>query len=714
MDVALNFTSESLQPFLQSSSKDLRLDLFIRGVRCGHCVYKIEKALNEKASLDHYHFESGGEKLTLWSSDPQSLSEVIELINGLGFQAVPLSPDQSLHNKKSHYKLELKRLAVSAVCAGNIMLFSVAVYLGADPEFSGFFHKLSFFLVLPALLYSAFPIWVGFTKSLIHQRFNLDLPIGLALSTGFILSTSSLLMGGADIYFDSIAVVIFLVLASRFVLSRYVSRIYQKNIVHYIPGVYQARRMVNGEPKVTALNQLQAGDRVQVVRGEAIPVDGVLASPQALVDGSVLTGESNPVIYKRGDRVYAGTRLCADQCLIEVVECGEQTRVGGMIQRALMTLRHDQEESFYWVSRFTGFVLISSALTFLYYLSQGQLGHGFQRAFAIVIVACPCAVSFGLPLIRSFSGQLAVQNGLILKNPQVLKKLKKIKHIFFDKTGTLTQGRVEVDSKAMARLTNQQRIGLLSLELNMDHPISNGFKKFVKEGESLLSVNDFEYIPGWGLRGWIQGEKWEAFGETLEGHKNIVARCNDIEVAQIPITSDTKTEMVEVMGLLAQRGLQMSLLSGDRSDHVSPIFAQIPHENQGVCLSQATPEDKERLIADQPEPMTTMMVGDGINDVAAMQKAAVSLCMPGALENNMSLADISLMSGDLKKIDKAFSIWEKVESTEHKLIGFTFVYNVTCVALAASGYITPVVAAILMPLSSVTVLSLVTLNLRKL
>jgi len=243
MSSAISFSNESIGPFLLKTDRHWKLDLFIKGVHCGHCVYKIERQINKKAQMAHYQFEAGGERLSLWSKDPHFFPETVELINSLGFQAIPLSPELKVDNQENHFKSEIKRLAVAGVVAGNIMLFSVAIYLGADAAFTIFFHKLSLALVIPSLFYSAQPIWKGFWQSLRYRRFNLDLPIGLALGTGFLLSLVSFTQGHDGINFDTIAVVTFLILASRFALGRYVGRIYQKNIVHFIPGVYQARRI---------------------------------------------------------------------------------------------------------------------------------------------------------------------------------------------------------------------------------------------------------------------------------------------------------------------------------------------------------------------------------------------------------------------------------------------------------------------------------------
>lgn len=717
MNQALTFSSDALQPFLRSTGQDYRVDLYIKGVRCGHCVHKIESEINLHKDIKNYQFESGGQRLSLWSQEQDSLTNMIRSIHSLGFETVPLSEESSFQEEEKEFKSSLKKLAVAGVCAGNIMLFSVAIYLGADDAFVSFFNKLSFALVIPVLLYSASSIWAGFYKSLSYRKFNLDLPIGLALLVGFVLSFYSLITGGESIYFDSLSVVVFLVLSSRFVLNRHVSRIYQKNIVHFVPGVYQIRKIVGESDQWVSLTNVKVKDQVKVLKSEVLPVDGVLLSDEAIVDQAVLTGESKPVVFKKGDLVYAGSRLCAGECLIEVVKNGKQTRVGQYIENAMESLKYGQEESFKLVSFFTAFVVLASFVSFVVLYFVAGLDIAFQRAFAIIIVACPCAVSFGIPLIRSFTGQLAIKNGIVIKKPQTLSQLISITNICLDKTGTLTNSQMIIDESDFLSLSHDEQKKLLALELAMDHPISNGFKAFADKFAKLPEVEDFKYQPGRGISGQIEGELWEVLSRGEEAVtppdklKRIYIYKNKKSVGVLRVESNLKKDLADFLSFLSDSNKKISILSGDEEEQVLKIQAMVPQKAQGLFLAQATPESKQEVI--NQFDGDCVMVGDGINDIAAMKSSKMSICMPGALENNMSVADASLTHGDLGRVKTIFQLAERVKSTETRLLGFTFVYNILCVALASLGYITPVAAAILMPISSLTVLTLVSFNLRK-
>lgn len=710
---AVLLSSESIEPFLKLHSGQFSLDLFIKGVRCEHCVYKISQEIEKNISIENYEFTSKGHRLKLWSHSRCALSEILCAIQSLGFEAVPVSDPLDVELEKRFFKKSLKQLAVAGVCAGNIMLFSTAVYLGADSEFTGFFHRLSFLLVLPVLFYSAQGIWYGFYQSLRKLRFNLDFPIGLALSMGFVLSFHSLFWGGEAIYFDSLAVVVFLVLSSRFVLNRYVEAIYQTNIVQFVPGVYQIRKVEEGREVWKALGCVKKGDQVKILKGETSPVDGKLLSLEALVDVYVLTGESKPEKLVSGDRVFAGTRLCVGEALVEVQQEGVHTRVGQLIKKALDSHSKQKEESFIWVSRFTTFVLLASLFTFVVLFFSIGIEEAFVRSFAIIIVACPCAVSFGIPLIRSFSGQLALQNGFIIKRPQVLDALLQASNFFFDKTGTLTPSRAKINSDDFHNLSKEDQDKLLSLESMMDHPISRGFHDLKGPANTTYKVDSFMYRPGLGLQGFIDGDRWEVQSHDQENKKKAVKiLVNGMQRAIVGIETDIKVGLGELFGELVGAGKKISILSGDTSEQVGKIRELIPQDGRDQFLSGATPEQKLALI--ESSQQGSVMVGDGFNDLPAMKASHVSVCMPGALENNLNVADVTLTSGDVRRLPTLLKLARRVKATEKKLFLFTFLYNVSCVALAAFGYVSPVVAAILMPLSSITVLSLVVFNLRKL
>ncbi len=707
-----SLAAESLQPFVHKSEGLLRIDLYLKGVKCGHCVHKISKEIEGLSDLSQFEFEAGGHRLSLWSQQPQVFSETMNRIGSLGFEAVPMSDFDDQRQARRAYKSDLKKMAVAAVCAGNIMLFSTAVYLGAEAEFVRFFHKLSFFLVLPPLLYSAQSIWYGFWQSVRSFRFNLDLPIGIALLFGFALSTFSLFHDQKTIYFDSLAVVVYLVLTSRFVLKRYVANIQMSHWVQIIPGAIQARVLHSKGEKIKALNEVLKGETVKVLRGEVLPVDGELLSEQGILDEAVLTGEASPVVRERGDKVWAGSRLCGQEVLVETLEIGERTRVGRYISKSQDNQRKAEEDSYRWVGYFTGFVVLVSVFTFGISFFWLGLEAAYQRAFAIILVACPCAISFGIPLIKSLSGHLALNNGLVLKDTSVLKRIGQIKDVFLDKTGTLTEPVAGVVEDDFLSFTNEEREKILSLELCIDHPISNGFKKLKSNEMKAWSVTEFKYHPGQGLSGTIAGEEWAIENNLLSENKSLVVRKNNQTLGTIGIETTYKDNIVEFFTRMVDQGYRLSILSGDREDQVRPLFLSIPEAGRGDVLWAATPESKEQFVRRQFSQ--SLMVGDGVNDIAAMQAASISLCMPGALENNLSVADATLSRGDLFSIFNVFRLAKKITRTEQRLLGFTFTYNLFCVAAAATGWITPVVAAIIMPVSSMIVLSIVSLSLRRL
>ncbi len=246
----------------------------------------------------------------------------------------------------------------------------------------------------------------------------------------------------------------------------------------------------------------------------------------------------------------------------------------------------------------------------------------------------------------------------------------------------------------------------------MDHPISNGFRRVKPKDMDLWTVENFEYTPGRGISGQISGEDWAIETDHRSQSKSLVIRKNEQKLGTIGLQPRFKANLKSFFKALTEKGYKISILSGDTRAEVEQLRKLIPATGQGQFLWGATAEAKvQALHADESD---SMMVGDGINDIAAMKAASLSLCMPGALENNLNLADGVLTRGELSAVENVFRLSKKILLTERRLLGFTFTYNILCILAAATGWITPVVAAILMPISSITVLSLVTIGLRRL
>ena len=710
MNSVATFTDDSLSPYISKESGALTISLFIKGMKCSHCVHKISKMLNKSTGVLDYHIDLATQNLEIKSQVIRTFVGLIDQINQLGFDAIPLAVSNESQVRREAVRQDLKRMAVAGVCAGNSMLFATAVYLGADASFKTFFHWLSFLLVIPVLIYSAQDIFKGLFQSLKSQKFNLDVPIGLSLAMGFVMSLVSLSGNQEHIYFDSLSVVVFIILTSRFLLNNYFRSLVSLNILQFIPGVYQGRALLNGEEVILPMSKIQVGQKIVVYPGESIPVDGILESKEVLVDESVLTGESRAITKTFGDKIFAGTTCKDAKLILRATQIGKTTRVGAMISQALESENRSDEEVYAWISLFTYFVVISSGVVAAYFAMQGLWSVAFKRSFAMILIACPCAVSFGIPLIRSFLGQKARANGIIIKNPAQLKTLKNIKHIVFDKTGTLTHGTPDIDKSSFELLSLENQIKLISLELQMDHPISNGFRKIRLPGVALLPVKDFKYMPGIGIAGEIDGESWRV-ESAIEDHQKILkVFIDDRFLTNIKVKTGKKDKLKDIFQYLSNLNKKISIFSGDLLAEVEKITQWVPKKSHGIFLSQATPELKQQTLSKLQGG--TLMVGDGYNDIAALQVADFSVSMPGALENNLKMADISLVNGNLEKIKEIFELSQLMRLTETRLFVFTSFYNSLCLTLASLGYVSPLAAAILMPVSTLSVFILIQFTMR--
>ena len=527
----------------------------------------------------------------------------------------------------------------------------------------------------------------------------------MVISFGFIYSSSSLYRGDGDIYFDSIAMVLFLVMASRFLLDTHLKKVFSKNISHCLPGVFQARVLRDGRFIEVSPLQIKQGERVLVRQGEQCPVDGIIDSPQAIVDTSVLTGESLPQVLNRGEKIYAGSRLALGECEVDCLAVGEKTNLGSIINTSLKSIKPSNIENFSYISWFTLTLLLLSLSVFGLFLVQGQINMAFQRSLAMILVACPCALSFGFPLIRLLSMSLSLKEKILVKNPGLIPSVRKASHIYFDKTGTLTQDKIHICAEDFLAFPELDQKAILALELSMEHPISKGFQVWRNKFDELPEVEFFKYIPSKGIEGRVYGVLYKVLSHQHDKQKYLDIYKNGSKLGSLRASSSIRESTPEIFNFLAKKMIPISIVSGDNEQEVLKIWQKIPGKIRGHAISSANPLEKKKMLEKAGE--YSLMVGDGINDVAAMGKAQMSIAMPGPLEDNIKASDFALLKGDLNLIKALFQISQKVYLTEKRVLIFTALYNFSCLVLAAFGFINPLMAAILMPISSFCVLTLI-------
>lgn len=683
---------------------------FIEGMKCSKCLFKIENIQNEvkgikKVQVDmsksiahvNYHYDNFDQNF-------------LEQVSALGFQAKKIDEDKSGQLLKNENRKTLNRIGVAAACMGNIMLFSISNYAGAEGSYRFWFDWLSFLLFLPVLFYSARPFLQQGVSFLKTRTPNIDIPIALVIVLGTLLSTYHLLSNKGDIYFDSLAALVFLLLCSRYLLTRIQQTYLSTNFM--LPFI-EAKTVKYADPiskKIATkpIQQVVFGDHILIQAGEKFPIDGHLISSTAYVNMSILTGETIPEKVIQGQMIYAGTENLSDDVLVESIKTGDHTRVGQLIKQLDREIHSKTPLTSLADKAAQWFTLLIIGIGFLFFAlySQVNFDEAIRRSLALIILACPCALALAIPLTQSLSLMKAIKSGIIIKKAEALERITKITNIVFDKTGTLTNGQFEFIKWQMEPNKIDKSV-LLELEKNSRHPIAKSLVQFLSH-EQLphTEVLQIKEIIGQGVSGVFNQHQYQVKALWQKNSNSPFTSIGLYRDGQLVASADLgdkiKKEAAPLIKQLQQLKYKIFLLSGDNQRVVEGIGKQlgIPAEQ---IFSELSPEEKQSFIKQKNH---CLMIGDGANDSVAQASSFVSIAVQGSMEAALKASDIYFNKHDLNSLLRLITIADRSLKTVKRNLAFSAIYNITAGVLALLGYINPLVAAVLMPLSSLTVLTI--------
>jgi Cu2+-exporting ATPase/Cu+-exporting ATPase len=679
--------------------------LRVQGLQCSSCVHILEDLplfLNSVLNA-RVNFAKG--ELLIETSQQHSLGLILKYLESMGYPAHPLKGDEladELNTKED--RALLLRLAVAGACAGNIMLFSVAIYGGLIGETAFTFNGISLLLFLPVLFYSAQPFYRGAWNSLRLGYLTVDVPLVAALWLSFSASLFNWWRGSGNVYFDSTAGFFFFILLSRWFLRTSQRRWGHSGFSQHIlkDSFFKIER--DGSEKHVLASQILEGDVTRVEHHQRIPVDGVLVSPRALLDTSWMTGEAVPRSFDASMTVHAGDKVLSDFVLLRATSKAHESQLAQSLRRVEATSLSSStrmslfDKAAQWlllgVFVCSGLILVLGP--WLFGLSWDD---AFERCIGLLVVACPCAIAFGGPLAYGISLKRALEMGIVIKSADVLDRVLECKNIVFDKTGTLTLGKFELVRQKPASIPDWMKEIILELEKKSHHPVADAFRKSWIS-MSPIELTDVTETPGKKVFGLYEGRLYSVQTHTSENSSLCVAFLQDEKVLAIFEFEDTLRE--ETPSLLAklEKYFTLNILSGDRTARVKNL---IPH--LGAAFAEAhgdlSPQDKSRWILNNPK---SLMLGDGVNDVEALSRAHVGILVQGPLAKGLNFGSAYFMQPGLESIKDLLNIaYKNRRIVQHNLF-FALIYNVTAGAAAVSGLINPLMAAALMPLSSLLIL----------
>lgn len=703
-------TSEDVLKSLCSSSTSLRLTFAVSRIKCSACAWKIESFLQNQPHYLDWNINIPQSTLSVTLSDWTKAATLVSSLKKLGFDAVPVrSNEDAQRAQDNEFKKELFRLVVAGFCAGNIMSLSLSNYFGASDHFRFLFDVISLALLLPALFYSASPYYRGFWATIKTGVPSLEFPIALALFGGAILSAVNLFTGTGDVYFDSISGLILFLLTSRFVLNRMMEKFLRTGTLA-LPGVDFVREIHDGTERILPSQQIQVGRTYSVHAGETVPCDGVLLSENALVNTSIITGEPYAQTVPKNASLVAGSTVIGAPLLLRATSTTTTSRFGQWLsaleQNDFRKLPHAHIVNT-WAMWFSYAVLAVGAGLFIYWWPIDPRT-GLSRVLALFMTSCPCALTFGFPLIMSLSLKKAQTLGLVVQDISALSKLSTIKTIYFDKTGTVTSEELDVLTNLQHTFSLEDLQAILAIELKSHHPIAQALRLALSdlpgfEKSKLPHVEGYIYSPTVGVSAAVNGNSY-SLNTNLKN-----TQCLSVEVTKnkqllgtIEFREHIRTSARLAIRQLQAKGFITHLISGDSLSSVQRIAQEL--NITGQCFGAQTPEQKQAVLENSPN---SVMIGDGINDAASLAVATVGIAMPGPIEKLNSVAPLLFSQPRLESLPTLFELSHFTQTAARRLAYLSFSYNLIISGLAIAGYIHPLFAAILMPLSSLAVIGLV-------
>lgn len=667
------------------------MDFYLEGIHCLACLWLIEKipdftpgALRSKLNL-----EKSVASISI-SADGR-FSTVARSLDRVGYRphALDRNEDSRLHQKKEE-QTYLKRMGIAGAAAGNIMIYSVSLYAGASDWVAKLFNILTVLLAIPVFTYSAWPFYQNAWTALKNKTLSIDIPIAISLIMGFIMGGVGLYQGYEENYFDSLSTLVFLLLLSRYFLKKIQDRGLSSKDLHFF---YQnesiLRKTENGFEEIHT-SFINVGDVVNVRTDEFIPADGTVVEGDSQINNSLLTGESFPDHVKAGHPVFSGAQNMGEDLLIQVDKVSTATRLGKILKSVEQgwSLRSKTVDLTALVSKyFTLAVILLASFLFLSLLPQEGLEAALSRALTLLIVTCPCALAISVPLTFHRSLSSAAKNGIIIKSDEVFEKLSKAKKFFLDKTGTVTLGKLQIcDLKTQTNLNDL----IFSLEHKSRHPVARALTEYVgRSHPRSMSVSDYREIPGFGVEGVIEDCFYQISGGEV--------RANGKVIATFTVKDCIRPDSKGIISRLQKSGLAIALLSGDRNHVVQELAREAGIHS---ALAEKSPEQKVQEV----KGAGSVMVGDGANDAMALEAADVGIAVSGAMDIALRASDVYLTTPGLSGVEKVLVLSEETMKVVKRNLILSLLYNLVSVIFVFQGLISPLVAAIVMPASSLTVL----------
>jgi len=715
------------QPFLELSDPGTKtITLISDTIHCAACVWLIERAVSALDGVVWVRVNLTDKRIRIrWEDKKIKLSLIVQTLAGLGYAAMPYEQNMAEVKQQLKNKSMLYRIGFAGFAMMNLLWISIAMYTGASGgQYHQYFQWLGFVLTTPTMFYAGYPFLKNAYFGIKNRYMNMDVPISIGALVTYFYSTYVLLgfSTKTEVYFDTVVNFIFVILIGRYLeASSKKSALSASTSLQQLQPKIALLKTVDGE-LIKPVGVIEIGDIVLIKPGERIAIDGTVRLGSGEVDESLLSGESMPISKRVNDDVFAGTLNINGSFEVEVTQLSKQSALAQIVDLVENT-RASKSRIVCTIDRiipyFVWTTLLLASATFIYW-SNVDFDLALLSATSVLIITCPCAFGLATPMSIAVASGAAAKRNILIKNGDAFEVLSKVKHVVFDKTGTLTLGLPQV-GKVISEMDHNALLSIISaIEKHSEHPLARAIVHHAIEADIDKTASEFKISPGLGVsaivdekRYWVGSLRYlsdrndiglieQANALEQQGHSCVWCADEQTLLGFITLSDLIKEDAEAVVTQLQAMGKTITMLSGD-SNQVAASVAQTVGIEQ--VIAGVLPNDKAKHIKTLQQDGLVLMVGDGINDAPALTQADASIAIGSGADVSVASADMVVLKTTLMPIVEAVELSKRTQNTIKQNIIFALSYNALMVPLAMMAKVTPLFAAIVMPISSIIVIA---------
>lgn len=680
-------------------------------IHCSSCIWLLEslQTLEKNIHYSQVNFTRKTVQVS-FNSEELPLSKLAKFLTNLGYKPI-ISLETADRKEEFLDKTLLIKIAIAGFAFGNGMFFSWPEYVGGNDfyfyQYKNLFRFLMFLLAFPVVFYSASDYYKSAWYGLKNKIVNIDVPIVIGIFVLFGRSLYEVITNYGPGYFDSLCGLIFFMLLGKYFQKRTYSALsYDRDYKSFYP-IAVTKVDFNGAQENILLSELKVGDRIMVRNQEIIPVDSILIKGEANIDNSFITGESASIPKKAGDKIFAGGKQIGAILELEVIKNVNQSYLTQLWNKETFKKTESGLDTMTnKISKYFTFIILGITLLAGIYWIRFDFEKMFQVVSAILIVACPCALALSAPFTFGHIMRILGRNKFYVKDALTIEKIAKINTLVFDKTGTITHNKKSEIKYTGKEISNFDLENIKTLIKNSTHPLSKSLYDFIETQDPYFEIEDYIEIPGKGYSGKVRNQVYKIGSANFVGENSIdletavFIKKNNEFLGKFIFKNEYRSHLKEMFSAL--RKFKINILSGDNESEKSVLEKLI--NNVDELKFNQTPEEKLQFIQNlQNSGKNVAMIGDGLNDAGALKQSNVGIAIADDTNSFTPSSDVIMAGGKISKINDYFELCKDSVGIVKITFVISLMYNIIGLSFAITGNLSPLKAAILMPISSISV-----------